>query len=312
MRRYARHFVAIVLSAGLSHAQTDNPATRIEVSHISGNVYMLTKSRPITYRGQSIQWRGNVYASVGPDGILLVDNGLEHLADSIQASLRSIGHGAIRTIVNTHWHQDHTGANRVLGAGIPIIAHENTRKEMMNGESYPNGYTISAAPMEALPNITFTDSLSLHFNGEEITLQYFPHGHTEGDIVVYFTGSNVLYMGDTYNGHFFPRIVGDVQAYAENYRRLIHRLPQDVRILSGHRPPASLEDMKVFQSMLSETISVVQKQMEAGQTLDAIKGHGLPEAWRSWGRGNVINALTAEEWIEVVYHSLSNHSIREK
>ena len=312
MRRYALPILAIVLSVILSQAQTDVPATRIDVSHISGNVYMLTKSRTIMYRGQNIEWTGNICASVGPDGVLLVDNGLEHVADSIKASLISIGHGAIRTIVNTHWHQDHTGANHVLGAGIPIIAHEITRKEMMTGKSYPNGYTIPPAPREALPTITFTDSLSVHFNGEEIVLLYFPHGHTEGDIGVYFTGSNVLYMGDTYNGHFFPRVVGDVQAYAENYRRLIHRLPQDVHILSGHRPPASLEDVKVFQSMLSETISVVRKQMEAGQTLDAIKEQGLPGRWQSWGREDVVNALTAEEWIEIVYHSLSNHSIREQ
>ncbi len=312
MRRYAQHFVAIVLSAGLSHAQTDVATTRIEVSHISGNVYMLTKRRPITYRGQSIEWTGNICASVGPEGILLVDNGLAHAADSINAALQNIGQGAIRTIVNTHRHSDHTGANHVLGTRIPIIAHENTRKEMMTEKSYPNGYTIPAAPGEALPTITFTDSLSVHFNGEKVTLLYFPHGHTEGDIVVYFTGSNVLYMGDTYNGHFFPRVVGDVKAYAENYRRLIHRLPQDVSILSGHRPAASLEDMKVFQSMLSETISAIQEQMSAGKKLDAIKAQGLPERWQWWGREDVINALTEEEWIEVVHHSLSNHSVREK
>ena len=264
------------------------------------------------YRGQSIEWTGNICASVGPDGILLVDNGFEQVADSIGASLQSIGHGAVKYIVNTHWHQDHTGANHVLGVRIPIIAHENTRKEMMTGKSYPNGYVIPAAPREALPTITFTDSLSVHFNGEEITLLYFPHGHTEGDIVVYFTGSNVLYMGDTYNGHFFPRVVGDVKAYADNYRKLIHRLPQDVGILSGHRPPASLEDMRVFQSMLSETISVVHEQMSAGQKLDAIKEKGLPETWQSWGREDVVNALTTEEWIEVVYHSISRYHAREE
>lgn len=284
--------------------QVDFSKTKIETSLLAGNVYLLKKSRPMLYKGRSIEWLGNIYASVGPDGILLVDNGLQEVAGKISDALQKIRESKIKLIINTHWHQDHAGANHILGREVPIIAHEHTRREMMVEKRYSDQVVIPASPREALPNMSFKDSLSIHFNDEEIKLIHFPHGHTEGDIIVFFTKSKVICMGDAFNGHFFPNTYGDVETYARNIERLIRMLSEDVKVVSGHRETATLGDLKEYHRMLIETTEIVRKKMEAGKSLAEIKAEGITGEWESWSDPNAFNALTAEQWIEKVYRCL--------
>ena len=287
-------------------AQIDFSKTQIESKHISGSVYLFTKSRSLTYQGREIEWAGNFCASVGPDGILVVDNGFEEVADKIRESLHRIQDSGIRMLVNTHWHQDHTGANGVLASEIPIIAHEKTRQEMMTEKKYPSGYIIPATPAEALPNVTFEDSLSLYFNGEEIKLIHFPNGHTAGDVVVFFTKSKVIFMGDTFNGRLFPSVSGDVETYASQYERLLRILPRDVNVVSGHRALATYDDLRAYHRMLVETVRIVRQRMEVAKCLEEIQAEGLPKEWEAWSNLGTFNALTTEQWIDNIYRSLSN------
>lgn len=284
--------------------QVDFSKTTVGPIHKFGRVTVFEKIRPMRWNGKTIQWRGRFCASIGSDGILLVDNGFEPIADTMIHAIKKLNQGPIRFLINTHWHQDHTGANHILGKGATIISHEWTRREMMVEKKYPDGTVIPAAPKEALPNITFQNSMSVYFNGEEVNLIPLPEGHTEGDIVVFFTKSKVICMGDAFNGHFFPNIYGDVEAYAKNFERLIQMLPEDVKVVSGHREMATLEDLKEYHRMLIETTEIVQKRMEDGRSLAEIKAEGLPSEWDSWSDPNAFNALTTKQWIEAVSQSL--------
>ena len=80
--------------------------------------------------------------------------------------------------------------------------------------------------------ITFDESLSVHFNGEEIQAIHFPHGHTDGDTVMFFTGSNVVHMGDDFFAGRFPFVDldsgGDVEGLIKNIDAVIRQLPADV------------------------------------------------------------------------------------
>src|SRR5678815_4295985 len=109
----------------------------------------------------------------------------------------------IRDSLNTHWHGDHTGGNATFGPEAPIIAQENVRKRLATDQTV-RGNTVKASPPEALPVITFADAVSVHFNGEEIKAIHFPHGHTDGDSVIFFTKSNVVHLGDDFFAGRFP------------------------------------------------------------------------------------------------------------
>lgn len=281
--------------------------TEMTYEHISGQVYMFTKIRTIEYGGNPVEWMGNFCAGIGPDGILLVDNGIDRTADKISHLLQEITDEKIKYIVNTHWHPDHTGANSRIGPGLPIIAHPVTRMEMMKEKTDSDGFAIPAVSSESWPTVTFRDTLHIMINGEKVILFHFPHGHTMGDIVVYFSQSHVIYMGDAYNGGTFPRVCGDVTILANQYRELVNRMPKDVVVLSGHRLPADWQDLQRYSRMLNETVGFVRDKMVRGDTLRTIQFSGLSDEWIAWGNGNMINALSSEEWLENVWNSLKRY-----
>jgi len=218
--------------------------------------------------------------------------------------LKKLGEGKLRYVLNTHWHGDHTGANAQFGVEAPIIAHDNVRKRL-SGELKPPGGAGTPAPREALPVITFDQSLSVHFNGEEIRVIHFPHGHTDGDSIIFFTRSNVVHMGDDFFNGMFPYIDlnsgGDVEGYVRNVATAITKIPPGAKIIPGHGPLATIDDLKGFHAMLVETIGLVRQRMKSGKTLEQIQAEGLPEKWNSWGAGFVNNKM----WINIVYQSLS-------
>src|SRR5262249_46251966 len=149
----------------------------------------------------------------------------------------------IRVVLNTHWHGDHTGGNATFGRSAPIVAHENVRRRLAAGAPPREigGRKIDAtppAPREALPIVTFHDKASVHLNGEEVRALHLPTGHTDGDIVVFFTKSNVVHMGDDFVTYGFPFVDlasgGSVKGLVAALDRMIKELPADVKVIPGH------------------------------------------------------------------------------
>lgn len=274
----------------------DFSKVEIKVTKVSGNVFMLEGAG------------GNIGVSVGPDGILIVDDQFAPLADKIKAALKTLGEGKLKFVLNTHYHGDHTGGNIAFGPDALIIAQANVRKRLSTEQiSKFFNRTTPASPKEALPVITFDQAVSIFFNGEEIKLIHFPKGHTDGDSVVFFPGSNVVHMGDDFFNGRFPVVDleagGDVEGMTKNVGDILGRLQQlhGVKIIPGHGPLSDVEGLKAFHRMLIETTEIVRKRMAAGKTLDQIKTEGLPEEWKSWGTG----FINTNRWIELIYNSFS-------
>ena len=278
----------------LSWAQQDFSDVEISASPVNGTVHMLAASAPA----------GNIGVSVGADGLLIVDDQFAPLADKIRAALKNLSSGSLKFILNTHWHGDHTGGNKVFGPQASIIAHTNVRKRLMS-EQQIFGRTIPAEPEEAWPVITFDESVSIHFNGEEIKVVHFPHGHTDGDSIVFFSGSNVVHMGDHFFAGRFPFVDlesgGDVESFTKNIETVLGQLADDVKIIPGHGPLSTKDDLKAYHRMLVETMHTVQQAISAGTSLDDMKVAGVPEEWQSWGSGSISTDL----WLTLVYQSLT-------
>lgn len=284
----------LLLSNGVVAAQQDFSKVEIKASKVDGNIYMLQGSG------------GNIGVSVGSDGILIVDDQFAPLADKIKAALKTLGDGKLKFVLNTHWHGDHTGGNVVFGPDAPIIAHDNVRKRLATEQkSGVFKRTTPASPKEALPVITFDQSLSVHFNGEEIRVIHFPHGHTDGDSIIFFTNSNVVHMGDDFFSGRFPFVDlesgGNVEGLTKNIGDVIQKLPTGVKLIPGHGPISTLDDLKQYHRMLLETTALVRQKMGAGKTIEQIKVEGLPEEWKPWGTG----FIKTDQWIETIYRSFS-------
>ena len=273
-------------------AQRDFSNVEIKATHVKGNIYMLNGTG------------GNVGVSLGEDGVLIVDDKFAPLAEKIRAALKSVGGGDLKFILNTHWHGDHTGGNVVFGPEAPIIAHTNVRKRL-TGELAAAVRNAQPAPKDAWPVVTFDESLSVHFNGEEIKATHLPRGHTDGDSVIFFTQSNVVHMGDHFFAGRFPFVDlgsgGDVEGLKNNIGSIISKLPADMTIIPGHGPISKLDDLKTYHRMLVETTERVQAAMRAGKSLAQIKAEGPADEWKDWGAG----FINADRWIETIHRSYS-------
>lgn len=291
MRRLAALFVLLLVPAsGL--AQDRFADVEIKATHVRGSVYMLEGAG------------GNIGVSVGDDGILIVDDQFAPLADKIRAALAKLGDGKLQYVLNTHWHGDHTGGNATFGAEVPIIAHRNVRKRLAAGQELL-GRQVEPAPHEALPVITFDDSLTVHFNGEDIRVVHFPAGHTDGDSVVFFQQSNVVHMGDDLWTARFPFVDlssgGNVLGLERSMRKILEDLPEDAILIPGHGPLSTRKDLEDYQQMLAESIELVRQKIDQGKSLEEIQKEGVPEGWADWGSG----WIKTDGWLETVHKSLA-------
>jgi glyoxylase-like metal-dependent hydrolase (beta-lactamase superfamily II) len=274
----------LVIAGGLSYAQQDFSKVEIKATHVAGNVYMLEGSG------------GNIGVSVGQDGILIVDDQFAPLAEKIEAALKQLSPGKLKFVLNTHYHGDHTGGNKYFGGQAHIIAQTNVRRRLGGkpGDSKPE-----------LPIITFDDSLSVWFNGEEIKLVHVPPAHTDSDSIVHFTDANVIHFGDTFFSGRFPNIDlgggGSVPGYIRNVGDALKKTPADAKLIPGHGPLSTVKELKEFHEMLVETSGIVEKAIAAGKTLDQIEADGLPEKWKSWA----VPTMTTARWLEILHRGLS-------
>ncbi|HLM00597.1 MAG TPA: MBL fold metallo-hydrolase [Pyrinomonadaceae bacterium] len=248
---------------------------------------------------------GNVGASVGADGILIVDDDYAQVSPKLAEALKALGSERPRFVLNTHWHGDHTEGNKYFGErGSLIVAHANVRQRLSTEQTI-FGSKVAPYPASALPVITYEQRMSIHFNGEEIRVVHFPNGHTDGDSVVFFTKSNVVHLGDHYFKDRFPFVDlengGSVQGLTRNIAELIRLVPPDVKIIPGHGPLATLDDLKTYHQMLVETTGIVQSGMTSGKTLEGLKKDGLPGKYKAWGEG----FIKTDFWVETIHKSLT-------
>ncbi len=284
---------AVAHGAGHGHfspRQRDLSQVEIKTIKVAGNVHMLEGAG------------GNIGVTAGPDGILIVDDQFAPLAEKIRAALKQLNPGALKFVLNTHWHGDHTGSNAALGKEATLVAHTNVRKRLAAGSQTP-GRIVPPAPREALPVITYDNAVSFHFNGEEIRVIHYPAGHTDGDSVIFFTTSNVIHMGDDFFAGRFPFVDldsgGSVEGLIRNIGDVIQKAPAGVKLIPGHGPVSTIDDMKAYHAMLRETSELIRERIRQGKTLEQAKAEGLPEKWKEWGTG----FINTDRWIETLYRS---------
>ncbi len=279
--RYA--LLTLILATTPALAQQD---VVMKTQNVSGPVHMIEGNG------------GNIGASSGEDGLLIIDTQFANMAGKITDELAKLNKGPLKFIVNTHFHGDHTGGNQALAQNTPVVAHANVRTRMIGSREL-----TEAEFRNSLPTITYTSPTSLYINGETIELIPLGPGHTDGDTLVHFTKSNVYHTGDQFTNGMFPFIDlaggGDVQGYLNNVVKMLEIIPADAKIIPGHGPLATRKDLETFQATLLDTIGIIRKGIADGKDQEALQKDGLPAKYDSWGKNFVGN----QRWISIVYQS---------
>jgi glyoxylase-like metal-dependent hydrolase (beta-lactamase superfamily II) len=269
--------LGVTLGAAQSHAQDRFADATVDAAHVAGSVYLL--------RGVG----GNVGASIGPDGTFLIDDDYSPMSERLLAKLDELGGGRPKLILNTHVHADHVGGNEFFGGTGVILAHENVQVRLLG----------DAAPRAALPIVTFSDRLRLHFNDDQIDIFHVPAGHTDGDSIVWFRQADVVHMGDQFWNGLFPRIDtevgGSVDGYVANIERVLTMIGEDTHVIPGHGVLGGKAELAAAADMIRQTRQLVDTAVAEGRLEELIKT-GLGERWQSWG----VWFIKEDAWIRTL------------
>jgi cyclase len=254
-------------------------AVQIRATQVTSNVWML--------EGEG----GNIGVSVGEDGVIVIDDQYAPLTPKIQAAITAISPKPIKFVINTHWHGDHVGGNENLAAvGAVIVAHENVRKRMSTEQFIEiMKRKVPPSPAKALPVVTFTSDITLHFNGEDIHVIHADPAHTDGDSIVVFPKAKVVHMGDCYMTISYPfadlSSGGSFDGFVSVTDKVVGMTDETFKIIPGHGPLSDRAELKGWHDMLVEIRGTVKKQADAGKKLDAIQKLNLTAKWdEKWGQ----------------------------
>ena len=292
---------ATIVSGGLMALSTlaaaqDMANVEIKTEKVSGNIYVLFGAG------------GNIGVSVGDDGVYIVDDQFAPLTDKIKAAITALSDKPIRFAINTHFHGDHTGGNENLGKdGTVIVAHDNVRVRMSEG-SFVRAFNMRTPAQvgPALPVVTFNDQAGLHLNGEQARMHHVSNAHTDGDSIVYFEGSNVVHMGDTFFMGSFPFIDvpngGSIDGVIAAANKVLALVNDETRIIPGHGPVTDNNGLTAYRDMLVAVRGRVAALKAEGKTLEQVQAANPVEDFIEANNG--FGGEWPKTFIGFVYNSL--------
>jgi glyoxylase-like metal-dependent hydrolase (beta-lactamase superfamily II) len=232
----------------------------------------------------------NVLALASPGGLVLVDSGAPDRRDALRASLQQLSASSrARTLFNTHWHVENTGANEIFRqSGATIVAHENTRLWMATPTWIPaEDRYRQPRPKDAQPDKTFYTNGSMTFGDERIEYGYLIEAHTSGDIYVFFRDSNVLAVGDVASPVRDPELDYLTGAWiggrVDGMDRLLKLSDANTRIVAGFGPVMTRAELQTERDVMKTIYDrTVDRVREGDYVEDMLKSGVMSGLARTW------------------------------
>ncbi|MBP1687505.1 MAG: fold metallo-hydrolase [Deltaproteobacteria bacterium] len=214
---------------------------------------------------------GNTAVLIGDDGVLVVDPKFWSPGRRLPTIIRSLTAKPVTTIINTHYHADHTHGNANYPAGAEVIAHRRTRAHLLARDG---GFWEVEPAWSSLPNAQLDDERQLQFGDESIRVIHPGRGHTDGDVVVYFSRRRVLHTGDLFVHGIYPvvdrRAGGTAREWVESLDRVLG-LGDTERYIPGHGSLATRADVERFRDYLRDLVSQVERAVSHGASLAEVQ-----------------------------------------
>lgn len=279
----------------LSQMRASGASTEIKTTKLYDNLYLLQGAG------------GNMAVQTGPDGKILIDSSFSTAVPRIREALNALGGDPAHLLINTHWHIDHTDGNEGMhAAGFSILAHSMTRERLSRpAEMKLFGLSLPACPDAALPTLAFDNWMRLWSNGDSLELQHFENAHTDTDIYIRFDKADVLHMGDTWFNGFYPFIDessgGNIGGMITAAERGLHMAAPGMKIIPGHGPLGTREQLQATRDMLSTVRDRVAKLKQAGASeQEVLAKKPTADLDPVWAKGT----FPADMFVGIVYRTL--------
>jgi cyclase len=296
-REFLRALVAAPAGASFLFSQTPAPVP-IKSTKLSDRLAVLMGDG------------GNVGVVIADDGLMMIDGGLaDRSAELLQAVSSQVNPQRFAVVFNTHWHLDHVGCNETLGKnGAKIIAHANSKKwlsQVVNMEALNR--VVQPLDPEGLPGQTFTKSAKMTFGKETIEYGVVPPAHTDGDAYLFFPAPNVLHTGDLLFNGTYPFIDystgGWIGGMASAADALLKVGDAQTRIIPGHGPMATKDDLKASRDMLAAIHERFEALRKQGKTTQEVAAEALTKDFDvRFNKG-----AAPDQFIQIAYTGLLRH-----
>ena len=285
-----RAIVIILAGAGIAPAKAQNSTpVELHIEPLRGNLQLL--------HGEG----SNIVLSTGRDGALLVDDEYASLGEKLRTALTTLNATPVKVVINTHWHNDHTGNNEAFGRdGAHIIAQTNAGKRMHTDQTISLYGPQPAYPRIAWPTTLVKKSLRLRRNGERIDLLHIGPAHTDGDLVVFFRGQNVLATGDLFvTGAYMPPYFDDLNGgTAEGMiaasERLLALADDQTLIVPGHGPVTDRKALAQYHDQFVAIRTRILEEIASGTSEETVVAMHPADGFAPRGRGT-------DRWVRILY-----------
>jgi len=286
----------------------------IEILHVQKGVYLL------------VGGGANVTVQIGEEGVTFVGSGGPGQGEKIVAAARRLTKKPLRYLVNTSADADNVGGNSAIvkasggtngaaangggtaNTGILVMSHENALNRMIKGTA-----AFPALTGDALPESTFfTPKKDFYANGEAVQIIHQPKAHTDGDVVVFFRGSDVVATGDIFRTDGYPVIDvargGTLQGELDALNAILDiTVPErnqmgGTRVVPGHGRICNEADVLEYRDMLTIIRDRVRDMVKKNMTLEQVKAakpmleyDGIYGTRKEW---------TGEMFLEMVFNEL--------
>ncbi len=254
------------------------------------------------FEGQLFEGRegfagGNFALLTGSDGIILIDDAIEPMAEKVIEAVEAHTKHPVDYLINTHVHGDHIGGNAALHeTGATIFTHDNIRQRML----------ANKAASAALPEVTFSDDVTFHLNGLTAYVFHVPYAHTDGDAVVHFPEVNVIAAGDILFNGVYPFIDldqgGTVSGFLAAQEKILAMADEDTKIISGHGPLGDKADLQAAHDMVADTLARVRVLVDEGKSeTEVLADNPLASYDNDWS----WYFISTEVFTKTLYRSLT-------